>query len=299
MNNAWSALVVSIFTITFLTTGIWTSPALAQNAGLQTSYSLDVPDVTKPITLTVDQHVYHPGEEVMVEGSVWSEIIDNVDALEVVKLELKNQEGDVVEREDANVNPDRNFETTLQLLDSAGEGTYTLEAGLELEADALGIVETITSAALRSSVQFAVSEPVDYSINAEDEDFTVNIATNSEVDNFEFSQQEKKVSFVVDGEDGTSGFAEVTIPKRLLSGAITIFVDENVVTANDVIVKSNTEMEMTLEINYRHSIHQIEVVGTNVVPEFPLVAIVIAVTMAMAVGISLVAKKGILRGYPA
>ena len=63
--------------------------------------------------------------------------------------------------------------------------------------------------------------------------------------------------------------------------------------------QSNTEMEMTLEINYRHSIHQIEVVGTNVVPEFPLVAIVIAVTMAMAVGISLVAKKGILRGYPA
>ena len=295
MNNVQSALIVSILVMSFLNAGLTT--ALAQNVELQTSYFLDVPDVTKPMTMKVDQHVYHAGEEIIVEGSVWSEIIDNVDALEVVKLELKTEEGDVVERKDAQVNAeDGNFETTMQLLDSTGEGTYTLEAGLELEADALGIIKTITSVALRSSVQFAVAEPVDYPVNAEDQDFTVNIATNSEVDNFEFSQQEKKISFVVDGEDGSAGFAEVTIPKRLLSGEMTVFVDENVVTTNDVIAKSNTETEMTLEINYHHSIHQIEIVGTNVVPEFPLVAIVIATTIAMVIGISLVAKKGSIFG---
>lgn len=297
MSNAQSVLIVSILTVSFLSAGLWTtSPALAQNAELQTSYSLDVPDVTKPITIKVDQHVYQPGEQVVVEGSVWSEIIDNVDALGVVKMELKNDEGDVVERNDANVDSDGNFETTLQLLESAGEGVYTLEAGLELEADALGIIETITSAALRSSAQFAVSELVDYPVNAEDQDFTVDIATNSEVDNFEFDQQEKKIAFVVDGEDGSAGFTEVTIPKRLLSGEMTVFVDENVVTTNDVIAKSNTEAEMTLEINYHHSIHQIEIVGTNVIPEFPLAALVIAVTMAAVVGSSLAARKGSISG---
>ena len=297
MNNVQAILILSILIMSFLSTGIWTtSPALAQDAELQTSYSLDAPDVTKPMTMKVDQHVYQPGEQVVVEGSVWSEIIDNVDALGVVKMELKNEEGDVVERKDASVESNGNFETTMQLLESASEEVYTLEAGLELEADALGIIETITSAALRSSVQFAVSELVDYPVNAEDQDFTVDIATNSEVDNFEFNQQEKKIAFVVDGEDGSAGFTEVTIPKRLLSGEMTVFVDENVVTTNDVIVKSNTETEMTLEINYHHSIHQIEIVGTNVVPEFPFVAIVIAVTMAMAAGISLMARKGSIFG---
>lgn len=298
MNNMHSAMIVSILLISFLVSGIWTiRPALAQNAELQTSYSLDVPGVTKPLTIKVDQHVYQLGEDIVVEGSVWSEIIDNADATEVVKLELKNQEGNIVERKDAPVNDqDGNFETTIELLDSAGEGVYTLEAGLELGTDALGIIETITSAALRSSAQFTVSEPVDYAVNAEDQDFTVDIASNSEVDSFEFNQEEKKVAFVVDGDDGSAGFAEVTIPKNLLSGEITVFVDENVIAANDVVLESNTETEITLEINYHHSIHQVEIMGTNVVPEFPIVALVIGTTMAMVVGVPIMAKWGSIFG---
>lgn len=282
---------LTISTLLVLVSGFWLNFAFAQNTTILTSYNLDTPDVTKPITIKVDQHVYQPGEEIIVEGLVWSEIINNVDAVGIVKLELRNQEGDIVQNEDASVDESGSFATTLEFLDGAPEGTYTLDAGLELEADSLGIVETLTSTALRSSVQFAVSEPHDYTITAENEDFIVNIATNSEVDNIELDQEEKKLSFVVEGEDTTAGFAEVTVPKRLLSGEMTIMIDENVVGENDVIIKSNSEIETVLEINYHHSIHQIEVFGTNVIPEFPLAAVIIAITMASVVALSLTARK--------
>ena len=43
-----------------------------------------------------------------------------------------------------------------------------------------------------------------------------------------------------------------------------------------VLLKSDTENQTTFEVNYSHSIHQIEVTGTTVAPEFPFVALIAA-----------------------
>lgn len=51
-------------------------------------------------------------------------------------------------------------------------------------------------------------------------------------------------------------------------------------TSSDVILKSETQADVTFEINYSHSEHTVEVTGTNVVPEFPVVGAV----MATAIG---------------
>ncbi len=238
-------------------------------ADYELSYPVATADITAPVTIGSENHLYYPGDTVTVRGSVWLELVERVDALDIVKIEIKDGDGNVVAREDANVTADGGYETTLRLLDSAGTGAYTVEARVELEADALGIVQTITSAALQSSMQFAVADRVEHNVDAEGQNFAVWIASNSGVDSFEFRQQEKKVSFFVDGVDGTVGVTEITIPKDLLSGQMSIMIDQNLVAKEDVLLKSDTQAETTFEINYKHSIHRVEVAGTNVVPEFP------------------------------
>jgi hypothetical protein len=99
--------------------------------------------------------------------------------------------------------------------------------------------------------------------------FELEITSNSNIGNVEFRQEEKKVSFTVEGETGTRGAAEVTIPKAMLPGEMMmmmVLIDGEVVAAesNDIIVKSNTETDATFEINYSHSEYTVEVTGTPV-----------------------------------
>lgn len=273
-----AAIVLSIAG-SFLST-----PVLAQNEttiGYSSSYAIDTGvGVSKPLTINIDQHLYHSGETVQVSGSLWSEIVDRVDILDQLKVEITDGKGNVVAQDDASVTSDGQYSSSLNLLDSAEAGTYTVETRLELEADALGIIKAITSASLQSSMEFAVANPQDHPVSAESENFTVSIASNSGINDFEFKQQDKKVSFFVEGEAGTTGVTEITIPKRLLSGEMSVFMDQNVVAKEDVLVKSDTATETTFEINYHHSIHRMEVAGTNVVPEFPIAIAVMAASIA-------------------
>jgi len=240
-------------------------------ADYDTSYETESADVTKPVTLELENHLYHPGDSVEVHGSVWMDLVDQVDALNIVKVEIKDNAGNVVAREDTTVDrTDGSYSGSLRLLDNAEKGIFTAEARVELEADALGIVEAITSATLQSSMQFGVATTTEYNVNAEAQNFTVSIASNSGINDFQFKQTEKRVSFFVEGDSGTKGVTEITIPKELLSGEMAVFMDQNLVANEDVIVKSETDLATTFEINYQHSIHRMEVTGTNVVPEFPL-----------------------------
>jgi hypothetical protein len=302
--TGWAALIVILVSGPYF---LITMPAYAQydtensnqtsmNSEIKNEYVLSYPkataEITTPVTVHIEHRLYAPGDSMAVTGSVWLELVERVDALDLVKVQITDGSGNVVARDDANVTADGSYETTLKLLDSAAKGTYTVEAKVELEGDALGIVNTITSAALQSSIQFAVAEPVEQPVNAEGQDFTVWIASNSAVENFEFKQQEKKVEFFVEGNDGTTGVTEITIPKELLSGQMTVLIDQNVVAKENVLLKSDTETATTFEINYKHSIHRVEVAGTNVVPEFPLSLLI----MAAAIGIVMLTVTALRRG---
>lgn len=304
-----AATVLSVLALVIVFSGpqlLMAAPAYAQNgtdgnteiagdmeinADYVLSYPVATAEITTPVTVGIENHLYYPGDTLTVSGSVWLELVERVDALDIVKIEMRDGSGNVVAREDANVTADGRYETAVQLLDSAGTGAYTVEARVELEADALGIVRTLTSAALQSSIQFAVANQVEHDVNAEGQNFTVWIASNSGVNNFEFRQQEKKVSFFVEGVDGTTGVTEITIPKELLSGQMTILIDQNVAAKEDVLLKSDTQAETTFEINYKHSIHRVEVAGTNVVPEFPVTLLLTAAAIGTITLTTIVLKR--------
>lgn len=118
----------------------------------------------------------------------------------------------------------------------------------------------------------------------------LDVRTSSSIDNFELDEESKAVSFTVDGPDGTQGTTEIEIGK-VLEGPYTVSIDGEV--TSDFEVTNEGTSEAMISISYTHSVHDITITGTNVVPEFPMVVIA-----AIAAVIGAVAMMGRLRLIP-
>jgi hypothetical protein len=289
MTIAKTGIVFSFVAI--LLSFVHSAPVFAQSEGssndvvtaYSTSYAELSADITRPITVATENRLYYPGESVNVRGAVWSEVIEPVEALNVIKTEIKDGRGKVVAMSEAELDRENgDYSTSMRIPDQAGSGTYTVESSIELEADALGIVEAITSATLQSSLKIAVAEPRSHLVNINNQTFAVTYASNSALDGFEFKEQEKTVSIFAEGSTGTTGVLEISIPKALLSGEMAVFIDDNLASEEQVLLKTDTENLTIFEISYSHSIHQIEVTGTSVTPEFPFAALAAAVAIGSA-----------------
>lgn len=120
----------------------------------------------------------------------------------------------------------------------------------------------------------------------------VAVKSNSKVSNFAFDEGKKQVSFKVEGTDETAGSALIPIGK-VLKGPYTVYVDGN--NYSDFVLYEGDNLipdvdphgrpyseKTSIRINYHHSMHEITVTGTEVVPEFPVSILL----MAAAIGIS-------------
>jgi hypothetical protein len=133
---------------------------------------------------------------------------------------------------------------------------------------------------------FVVGAKSSHEVEAESgEIFDIQIVSNSNIRAVNLDEAGKKLSFTVEGEIGTHGATEVTIPKEMLSGEMMVMIDGEVVssTSSDVILKSETSSDVTFEISHSHGEHTVKVSRTNVVPDFPVVAAVMATAVGSAV----------------
>jgi hypothetical protein len=289
--------VTGLIIISLLSVPTISVPALAQNANesgngiefstkYKSAYPKIIADAAKPVTVQPEYHLYKPGDRVKVEGSVWIELIRQVYPFDLIAVKVKDSKGNVIAVEEVDIGSEGNYATEFTLLASAEEGVYTVECAIEIKADLLGVVKTVTAAALQDSANFAVSSYDKHIVEYENNDFEVSIASNSNVQDFNFKQQEKKVEFLVEGNTGTMGVTEITIPTALLSGEMVVFIDQNIAVGYDVIIKSETDAATTFEINYTHSIHRIEVSGTNAIPEFPVTFLIVTVAIGSLIAVT-------------
>jgi hypothetical protein len=273
---------------------------MSSSGSYKPSYPRENADERRPFTIHTEKHLYKPGEEVNIEGSIWSSLIDDIGSdVTVVTLNVTDNKGNMTVSEDEiEVGADGAFSGAFTLPDDAELGSYSMNAVITLDTSVLDSLSANIKSKLETSARFEVVSSNAFAVNAEGENFEVDIASNSTVKNFEFMQQDKKVSFLVDGETGTRGVTQITIPKALLSGEMMVSIDGNVIPpeSSDVVAIADTEEGLTLEINYHHSEHIIEVSGTNVVPEFPLAMIVMAVAISsVVVAFSMMRRGSLLR----
>jgi hypothetical protein len=127
--------------------------------------------------------------------------------------------------------------------------------------------ENVTLSSLKDlNFRIAYQAVVDYL----GEKYYVPIFTNSTVSNFNFNPDAKSINFNVTGEAG-EGFCEITIPRALLNASRQDWIvklDGQALTLDqNYTIVENAEY-VFISLNYTHSSHQIEVIGTWVVPEF-------------------------------
>lgn len=253
-----------------------------------TSYPRVEADSDNSFTVHSEYSIYKPGDTVRLEGSMSSEMREETES-DSVSINVMDTSGQIVADSEATVDSSSGqYSAIITLPSSAQEGEYTAESKIEVSASVLGLLSADIEANLESSTQFVVGSSSSFDIQAEGgEQFQIDITSNSNVSNVELNEEARMLSFMVEGETGTTGATEVTIPKAMLSGEMTVLIDGQLVTSesNDVIVKSETSTDVTFEINYDHSEHTVEVTGTNVVPEFPLAALIMAAAVASVVGI--------------
>ena len=275
-------------------TNMGANASMSAGASYKHSYPKEKADDKRPFTVHAENHLYKPGDKVTLEGSILSSLGSQITGgITNVKLNVTDNKGNTTAQKDAAVDGSGEFMTSFDLPANAEQGAYTINAIIDVKADILGTLGASIKSKLETSAKFEVISPNAFAVKAEGKDFKVDIASNSTVKNEEFNEQEKKISFHVEGQTGTRGVTQITIPKALLSGEITVSIDGKVIPpeSSDVAVVSDTGESMTLEINYHHSEHTIEVSGTSVVPEFPISALILAAAIGSVMAIVAITSR--------
>lgn len=109
-------------------------------------------------------------------------------------------------------------------------------------------------------------ETINHQVNANGARIDLKVQSNSDVSNLAFFESDKRLSVIVAGQDGTEGMIIVPL-EEVLEGPYTVKID-GVATTNFVVAENDITGEKSVEISYTHSVHEISITGTNVVPEF-------------------------------
>lgn len=108
------------------------------------------------------------------------------------------------------------------------------------------------------------------------ESFSLHINSSSTVSDVAFDESAKRLSLELTGTNGTEGVIIIPI-SRLLIGPYTVTIDGTQVTTFETSMNNSTG-ESWLKLNYMEGIQKITIIGTNVVPEFPILLIAVLVS---------------------
>jgi len=113
-----------------------------------------------------------------------------------------------------------------------------------------------------------------HTVNAGGTSFDVALETNSTVSDFNTTDLETqgKISFKVEGINGTTGMCNITIPNDMLSGELNVTVDGGPPLYLAPPLNNGTHTSLYFTYN-NTSPHAVEITGTNYIPEFPTITI--------------------------
>ena len=115
-------------------------------------------------------------------------------------------------------------------------------------------------------LEYSIDEPkiLEY-VNWENKEFVVEMITFAEIESFEFNQPTKKISFKV---NDNNQFVTTIIPLELLWGPYAVFLDDEKTFFHEY-VNNGTHVWVNMKPD---TAGEIIIIGTTVVPEFPIIA---------------------------
>lgn len=119
-----------------------------------------------------------------------------------------------------------------------------------------------------------------YAVSAGGQDFVIRLVINATPGNLDTTTliTLKKMSYTLEGIDGTIGMSNITIPNEMLGGPYIITVDGGLPLYSAPPVDNGTHT--SLYFTYFQSVHTVEIEGTTVIPESPSLLILSLFTIA-------------------
>lgn len=110
-----------------------------------------------------------------------------------------------------------------------------------------------------------------HEIEYDGKSFTLEVLSNSKVENLEFSAEEKQLSFSISTPYLTPGFVDISIPEELLGGEFTVDGSSN--------YSVNHGSTAHIIVNTNVGTHNIVIHGSTAIPEFPFSFLILAMAL--------------------
>lgn len=118
--------------------------------------------------------------------------------------------------------------------------------------------------------------------------YTITVLSNSTITNFYFNHSLKQIGFRVTGLNATTGYCNVSIPRTFMwcdnPAQWNITFDSYPI---DNLTVFEEENQTRLVLTYTHSTHEIVIMATHLISEFPLSAIMLITIMTVLFGVIL------------
>jgi len=268
-------------------TPVFASSAAAQNSSGENN-AITLNSSVAPITVTTDSRSYNEGDKVTISGMAR----DYVSIIPITVI-IRNPVGNIVMIAQVALGIDKTYSTTVIAEGSLWQtvGTYDVDV-------TFGTQDRSAETTFQFTGSKSATVPPN-SIAVEGTNFTVLYGiTNGKILGMKTDSQSK--SLLVAIQTTGDGVLTVTLPRMLIDAKATnhdnqyyVLLDEQ---ETDYDETNTTPLDRTLSIPYTDGTEEIEIMGTQVVPEFgPILSLILAIAMISIIAIS---AKGELRSMP-
>ncbi len=239
---------------------------------------------TSQITVTTDKPSYNDGDKITISGTTRDYIFGTP-----VSVIIRNPVGNVVFISQVDLVTDKTYSTTI----TAGGGLWEA-AGTYSILVQFGSQDRIATTAFQFSGSKVSTQPQN-TIPVDGTSFSISYTiTNGKVTDIKADIQSK--SLIVSIQTTGDGVLTITLPRALIEAQVNGHDDKFFVLNDgqeaDFQEINNTSTDRTLSIPFTDGTAQIEIIGTQIVPEFgPIAALVFAIAIVSIIAVS--AKTGI------
>ncbi len=267
---------------------IGVAPAFAASSALLNNTGVNPTSATSgnmgEITVTTDKTSYNDGDKVMISGSTQDYISDTP-----ITVRIISPIGNIVKVDQVDLGSDRTFSTSI-----TATGALWQEAGAYTVKVQYGSPDRTA----QTTFQFAGSSTTGgNTIKVDGTDLSVKYSiTNGKVLGIKADIQSK--SLIVSIQTTGDGVLTVTLPRALINATLPNGQDDKYYVLVDNQEEdgfqetSTTTTDRTLSIPFTDGTEEIEIIGTQIIPEFgPIAALVLAIAIVSIIAVS--AKTGL------
>ena len=243
-----------------------------------------VPSSNDAITVTTDKPSYNDGDKVTISGSTRDYISDTP-----VTVMIRNPIGNIIKIDQVELGTDKTYSTSITAGGSLWQAAGTYEVLVQFGSK---------DRSVQTTFQFSGSSAggLGNTIKVDGTNMTVTYSiTNGKVLGIKADTQSK--SLIVAIQTTGNGVLTITLPRALIDSKTKGGVDEQYVVLTDgqeadFQETSTTKTDRTLTIPFEDGTQEIEIIGTQIVPEFgPIAALVLAIAIVSIIAVS--AKTGL------